>query len=299
LILVFGGSGQLGQELRRLAHESDTPLQALTHHDVDIADAEQVLAAIFARRPEVVVNAAAYTNVDLAESETAMATRTNETGAAVLASACATGHIPLIHISTDYVFDGTKSGAYVESDPINPVNFYGRSKARGEAAVRNALAQHVILRTSWLYGPLGKNFLRTMLRLARERDEIRVVADQHGCPTSTCALARAILAMSAKLGPAATWGTFHFAARGATTWHGFATEIVKLQAALTGRQPPVVAISSAEYVTPAARPRNSELDCSLYDRVFGASRHSWDEDLKEIVPALLTAADRVRAPHVN
>jgi dTDP-4-dehydrorhamnose reductase len=179
------------------------------------------------------------------------------------------------------------------------VNFYGNSKARGETAIRNTLARHVILRTSWLYGASGKNFLKTMLRLARERDEIRVVADQYGCPTSTRALARAILAIVEKFGPAPTWGTFHFAAQGATTWHGFATEIVKMQAASTGRQPRIVAIASEEYVTPAKRPRNSELDCSLYDRVFGSPRYSWNEDLEEIMPALLAAADGVRTPHVT
>jgi dTDP-4-dehydrorhamnose reductase len=138
-----------------------------------------------------------------------------------------------------------------------------------------------------------------MLRLARERDEIRVVADQYGCPTSTRALARAILAICAQLGPESAWGTYHFASRGVTTWHAFATEIIKMQAPLTGRQPHVVPIASEEYVTPARRPRNSELDCRLYDRVFGAPRHSWNEDLEEIVPALLTAADTARTPHVT
>ena len=160
-------------------------LAALTHAQADIGDQTAVAAALREYKPLLVVNAAAYTNVDRAETEKSAALEANAHGPAVLASACAGAEVPLLHISTDYVFDGTKARAYLESDPINPINAYGRSKADGEAAVRRAQPRHVILRTSWLYGELGKNFLKTMVRLAQEREELRVVADQRGSPTSS------------------------------------------------------------------------------------------------------------------
>jgi dTDP-4-dehydrorhamnose reductase len=193
VILVFGGGGQLGQELARIAPQREVALTALTHAQADVGDRAAVGAALDTYHPALVVNAAAYTNVDRAETETSAAFAANAQGPAVLASACVDAQVPLLHVSTDYVFDGRRARPYRESDPINPINAYGRSKAAGEAAVRKAHPRHVILRTSWLYSEFGNNFLKTIVRLAQEREELRVVADQRGSPTSTRDLANAIL----------------------------------------------------------------------------------------------------------
>jgi dTDP-4-dehydrorhamnose reductase len=192
VILVFGGNGQLGQELARLTARREIALTALTHAQTDIGDRTAVAAALTEHRPSLVVNAAAYTNVDRAETETSAALQANARGPAVLASGCAGAEVPLLHISTDYVFDGSKARAYRESDPINPVNAYRHSKAVGEAAVRRAQPRHVILRKSWLYSELWHNCLKTMVRL-------RMVAGQHGSPTSTRDLADAILRIAPRL----------------------------------------------------------------------------------------------------
>ena len=185
---------------------------ALSRAEADIADPAAVRAAISRHKPSLVVNAAAYTKVDAAESETEAARLGNEIGPAVLAAACAAAGVPLIHISTDYVFDGSKDGAYLEDDPIAPINAYGRTKAAGERAVRETRVRHVILRTSWVYGEFGQNFLKTMLKLAATRDELRVVSDQRGCPTSTADLAAAILAIAPRLAASDdVWGTYHYA----------------------------------------------------------------------------------------
>ncbi len=297
VILVFG-RGQLGAELDRAAASRHVALTALAHDEADIADAVAVERAIAHHRPYLVVNAAAYTKVDLAETETEAARRGNEIGPGVIARACAAAAVPLIHISTDYVFDGTKLGAYLESDPIAPLGAYGRSKAAGETAVRGVLQDHVMLRTSWVYGEFGHNFLKTMLRLAASRDELRVVADQRGCPTSTRDLADAILKIAPRLtAREAVWGTYHFAGTGATTWHGFASRIVAAQASLTGRRPPVIPITTAEFPTPARRPANSELDSSLFARTFGFRARPWEEEADAITRALV-AATAGTASHV-
>src|SRR5271166_1777027 len=235
VILVFGSGGQLGQELARMAAPREIALTAPTHAQTDVSNRSAVAAALTEYRPSLVVNAAAYTKVDRAETETCAALRANARGPAVLASACAGAEVPLVHISTDYVFDGTQARAYLESDPINPINAYGHSKAVGEAAVRRHQPRHVILRTSWLYGEFGQNFLKTIVRLAQEREELRVVADQRGSPTSTRDLADAILRIAPRLAvDEEIWGTYHFSGSGVTTWHGFASAIVAAQAPLTG-----------------------------------------------------------------
>lgn len=290
MILVFGGNGQLGQELSRKALEHDTPLTALPRSEVDIADAEQVNAAMLRHRPNIVVNAAAYTAVDQAEDEYDVALRANAHGPAILASACKSADIPLIHISTDYVFDGKKNGAYCESDAIAPIGAYGRTKAAGEDAVRSGTPKHLIIRTAWVYSEFGKNFLKTILRLARERDELRVVADQHGSPTSTAALASAILSIAPRLQNEDTaWGTYHFSGTGVTTWHGFAEWIVSVQARHTHHRPKVTPIATQDYPTKAMRPANSALDCSLFKRAFGITPEVWTIDSERVTNALLRA----------
>jgi dTDP-4-dehydrorhamnose reductase len=296
VILVFG-QGQLGQELARAAPTLGTPLRVLARADADIADRDAVASAMYRSRPSLVVNAAAYTKVDLAEKEIEAAERDNAIGPGVLARACAEAGMPLVHISTDYVFDGTKQGAYRESDPIAPLGVYGRTKAAGEAAVRDALPAHVILRTSWVYGEFGHNFLKTILRLAKERDELRVVADQFGCPTSTRDIVSAIFAIVSSPSREDKWGTYHFAGGGVTTWHAFATRIVAAQAPITGRKPRVTAITTAEYPTPARRPANSELDSGLFARTFGVRAQPWDEEA-DAIARIAASAQMKAAPHV-
>ncbi len=303
MILVFGGNGQLGRELARAAAQSEVALTALAHGDGDIADSAAVTAALARHKPLLVVNAAAYTAVDLAESNIAEARRGNEIGPAVLAAACAGVGVPLVHISTDYVFDGTKAGAYVESDPVGPLNVYGRTKVAGEVAVRQALRQHVILRTAWVYSEFGKNFLKTMLRLAATRDELRVVADQAGSPTSARTIAEAILRIAPRLyGGDDVCGTYHFTAAGVTTWHGFASRIIATAAPLTGRHPRVIAIATADYPTPAQRPANSRLDCRRFAQTFGFAAPPWTDEVDRTTRAIVAAeqanAGEARANHV-
>jgi len=298
VILTFGGNGQLGQELARASAAQGMPLVALSRAEADIVDAAAVRAAIVRHKPSVIVNAAAYTKVDLAETETEAARAGNERGPAILAAVCAKADIPLIHVSTDYVFDGTKAGAYVETDPVAPLGAYGRTKAAGEAAVRSAALRHVIIRTSWIYGEFGSNFLKTMLRLAATREELRVVADQRGCPTSSTDLARAVLGIAPRLAAREdVWGTYHFAGDGVTTWHALASRIVAAQAPLTGRSPSVTAITTAEFPTPARRPANSEFDSSKFAQVFGIRARPWGEEVDRTT-RILAGTQQGKSVHV-
>jgi dTDP-4-dehydrorhamnose reductase len=296
VILVFGGSGQLALELARLASARGIALTALTRAEVDVTDPTAVGAAFARHRPALAINAAAYTKVDLAETEVEQARRGNEIGPAVLADSCNWTDVPLVHISTNYVFDGTKSSAYAETDPIHPINVYGLTKAVGEESIRHRLRRHILLRTGWVYGEFGHNFLKTVVQLASTREELRVVSDQRGTPTSTRTLADAILRIAPRLLTGENiWGTYHFTATGMTTWHGFATRIVAAQAALTGRTPKVTAITSAEYPTPARRPANSVLDCSQFVRVFGFRADPWAEEADAVTRAFVSTQQGMAA----
>jgi dTDP-4-dehydrorhamnose reductase len=286
-ILLFGAAGQLGREFINLASARGINVVGATRADADIADPSAVKALIERRAPRLVVNAAAYTAVDKAEADIDAAQRGNVAGPRALAEAADAFGVPVVHVSTDYVFDGSKPDAYRESDPIAPLGVYGRTKAVGEQAVRDAAPRHVIVRTAWVFGAHGNNFLKTMLRLARERDELRVVGDQRGCPTATIDLAEAILAIDRAIAAGEKpWGTYHFAGQGATTWHGFASEIVDVQAPLTGKRPPVHAIPTSAYPTPAKRPANSELDSALFAKTFGYAAAPWRARTRETVEAL-------------
>lgn len=286
-LVVLGSGGQLGQELVARAPQFSVAIQGYTRSDVDVANQQHIGDALAAVGPDVVINAAAYTKVDKAECAQEEAFRTNAIGPGILARACAARDIPLIHISTDYVFDGCKRGPYQEDDPIDPLGVYGLSKAAGEAAIRRETDRYLMLRTSWVYGVYGANFLKTMLRLAREREQISVVSDQHGCPTSTVDLAEAILRLAPVLkGDKTVCGTYHFAGTGATSWDEFAREIIALQARFTGREPVVVPIPTSEYPTPARRPTNSELDCSRFAATFGFRAKVWQERTREAVVIL-------------
>jgi dTDP-4-dehydrorhamnose reductase len=247
--------------------------------------------AIDAVRPDLVVNAAAYTAVDKAETDgEAAAFAINRDGAGALAAASHAAGCPILHVSTDFVFDGTKAEPYVETDRANPVSVYGRSKLAGEMAVAAANPRHLILRTAWLHAPYGQNFLRTILRLARERPQLRVIADQHGNPTYAPHLADAMLAIAARLGDgkgeAPTWGIYHAAASGETTWAGFAAAIVAAGARLGVPQVPVIPITTPEYPLPAKRPANSRLDCAKLARTFGVRLPPWQQGVAECIAEL-------------
>jgi dTDP-4-dehydrorhamnose reductase len=287
-ILVFGAAGQLGQEVMALAGTRDIEAAGCNRAKADVRDFASVKAAILAVKPRLVLNAAAYTAVDRAETEPEAAYAANAVGAETIARAAALQQVPVIQISTDYVFDGTKTGAYVETDPIAPLGVYGTTKAAGEAMVRQANPRHFILRTAWVYGRFGANFLKTILHLSRTREELRIVADQYGCPTATEDLAEAVFAIdrALALGIGAP-GTYHFAGDGATTWHGFAGAIVDAQAQATGLRPKVSAIATADYKTPARRPANSELNSSLFANVFGYRARPWQTRAQETVEMLL------------
>ena len=286
-LLVFGAAGQVGQELLALAKLRALEAHGVTRAEADITDRAAVAAVIQTVRPTLVVNAAAYTAVDRAEDEPERAAAANVEGVGVLADAAATAGIPLLHLSTDYVFDGTKQGAYTEDDPIAPLGVYGRTKADGEAAV-TANPRHIVLRTAWVYGRYGHNFLKTMLRLAAERDRLRVVADQRGCPTATLDIAGAILAVHDVLDRGGSvGGLYHFAGSGETSWHGFAEAIVKAQSSITGRRPPVDAIRTADYPTPARRPANSTLNSDRFATDFEFRAQPWQVRVREVVDDFL------------
>ena len=278
-IAVFGANGQVGHALIRVAARRNIALGSFDRATADITDIGAVAAALDHARADAAINAAAYTAVDKAESEPDRAAAVNANGAAHLAEACAARDIPLIHISTDYVFDGTKTGAYVEDDRVAPLGVYGRTKAEGESAVREANPRAVIVRTAWVFGLEGANFVKTMLRLGSERDVLRVVDDQHGNPTFADDLAEALLTIAASPQP----GTFHLAGQGATTWCAFAREIFRLK----GKGPRVEAITTAEYPTPARRPANTVLDCAKAKRTFAVELPPWNDGLSRMLHAHL------------
>ncbi|UHD47690.1 dTDP-4-dehydrorhamnose reductase [Aureimonas altamirensis] len=280
-LLVTGRDGQVAQALLT-RQTDDLQIEALGRPTLDLTDPSSIHRAIAAFRPDVIVNAAAYTAVDKAESEEETAFAVNATGAGNVAAAAAAAGLPIIHISTDYVFPGDKATPYVETDPTGPQGAYGRSKLAGEAAVAAANPRHVILRTAWVYGPYGNNFLKTMLRLAETRDTLRVVADQHGTPTFAPDIAEGILAVAERLvsDAKAPAGVFHMVSAGETTWAGFAEEIFRQSAALGGAAATVEPIGTSEYPTPARRPANSRLDTNLFIRTFGYRLPKWQSGIE-------------------
>lgn len=290
-ILVTGGNGQVGWELTRTL----SALGEVVSCDRERADLSmpQTLKALVAGvAPDVLVNAAAYTAVDKAEEDTTSAALVNAQAVGVLAEAARNAGALFVHYSTDYVFDGAKSGPYVESDPVNPLSAYGRTKLDGERAVAAAGGDWLVFRTSWVYGPRGRNFLRTMLRLAAQREQLSVVSDQIGAPTSARAIAQwTAHAVRQSLAERASGtfasGLFHLTASGSTSWHGFATQIVDAarralgdDAILARRVEPIPA---SRYPTPARRPANSLLDNTAFERRFGLWRQPWDAAMQDVL----------------
>ena len=288
-ILVAGKSGQLARCLAEEAALRGVPLMSAGRPELDLADAESVERAVAAVAPRAIVNAAAYTAVDKAEAEPALAFAINEAGAARLAGAAARHGVPFVHVSTDYVFDGASERPYREDDTPAPLNVYGRSKLAGEIAVRNACPSSLVLRTSWLYSRFSGNFVTSMLRLSSTHDRVRVVDDQHGAPTATADLARAILDIVERLaaaeGKAGRGGVFHLTASGETSWHGFAKAIVDLMPAEGKKCTAVEPITTAEYPLPAKRPAFSVLSCEKLTRTFGLQLPAWEESLKQVLEA--------------
>jgi dTDP-4-dehydrorhamnose reductase len=273
----------VGNEAVAAASEAGWDVVGLSHAQLDVGDRAAVRAAVASARPDVVLNAAAYTRVDAAETEVEAARRANAEGPGWLAEACVARRVPLVHISTDYVFDGRASRPYRPDDPAHPLGVYGRTKWDGEQAVRERLDRHLIVRTSWVFASHGRNFLRTIVRLAREREVIPVVADQTGSPTLAADLARALLAAAAAAtAGAGAPGTYHFRNSGETTWHGFASAIV---GGLAAREDipcrSVVPVSTADYPAAAPRPAYSVLDTTSWTETFGAPPRPWQEALAE------------------
>jgi len=282
-VLLTGRAGQLGTALAE-ALEGTAEVVAHDRSTLDLADPAQVVARVREAAPDVVINAAAYTAVDRAEDDVATARTVNAVAPGLLARECKARDALLIHYSTDYVFDGAKREPYVEDDPVAPLNAYGRTKLEGERAIAASGCAHLVLRTSWVYGPTGANFLLTMLRAGAARDELRVVDDQHGAPTSTLQLARAtreLLALGrARL--AANPGIYHATAAGQTSWFGFAQAIF----AQREKRPRLVPIASAEWPTPAKRPAWSVLSSDRLAQAFGVRLGPWSEGLAEVMARL-------------
>ena len=288
--LVLGGSGQLGTQLRTLTLPQGVQLLAPTRTAVDLGDPAAIRRLIAAEPWSAVIDAAGYTNVDRAESEEHLAFAINAQAAACLAEETGKREIPLIYVSTDYIFDGGKGAPYMETDAAAPLNAYGRSKLAGERHVSAANPRHVILRTAWLFSPYGTNFVRTILRLAQERERRTVVADQLGCPTSARDLARACLDIAlfcAAKPDQDNYGVYHFAGAGAATRFEFANAILETAAGRLARLPELVPTPSAQYPSPAPRPADSRLDCTAIQRAFGLAARPWRRALAETVDCLL------------
>ena len=284
-IVLTGANGQVGWELTSALSGSAT-LIACDRSRLDLSSPEGIAETIDDLRPDVIINAAAYTTVDKAESEEALAMTINAKAPATLAQAARRRNALLIHYSTDYVFDGRKPTPYVETDETGPLNVYGRSKREGEVAIRDSGADYLIFRTSWVYSARGNNFLKTMLRLAAEREQLRVVSDQTGAPTAarllaTCTARALLQAVLERHEGSFRSGLYHLSASGQTSWHGFASAIIagarRRGLRLKCRQ--IDAITTTEYPLPAARPANSRLDCNRFSQRFGQSLPDWTQDM--------------------
>ena len=287
-LLVTGADGQVGRELLRRGPAAGFTVRGVNREQLDITSATTIRKVLAETEPELVINAAAYTKVDAAESEAELAFAVNRDGVRLLAEACRACALPLVHISTDYVFDGRSARPYREDDSAAPINVYGASKWAGEQALRETLDRHVIVRTSWVFSAHGANFVKTIVRLARERERLTVVADQHGMPTHAGDLAEVLLALARRaFSSDSVFGTYHYAGSPVTSWHGFATEIC----AQAGQIAPLAvkelaAVTSAEYPTAAARPPRSLLDCARL-QALGLAPRPWRDGLAEVLAVIM------------
>jgi len=294
-ILLTGVNGQVGHALQKklIQHE----VVSLNREQLDLSDADAIRRVVQSIRPDLIINPAAYTAVDKAETELQLAYAINAVAPQILAEEAANINAALIHFSTDYVYDGFKTSAYVETDIVNPLSTYGKSKLAGEVAIRSVGLPHLILRTSWVYGAYGKNFLKTILRLASERDSLRIVADQYGAPTSNESIADAVVSLLTAWNPENLnqTGVYHLTNQGKTSWHGFSTAIVdeynQLAAAknwpsLKTAVENITPITTADYPTPAARPTNSSLDNNQLKQIFNVELPTWQQGLQRVMQTI-------------
>jgi dTDP-4-dehydrorhamnose reductase len=275
-ILITGTTGQVGGEIHRLFPAALSPTRA----ELDLTDQASIRTYVRQTNPRWIVNPAAYTAVDKAESEPALAHAINADAPRILGEEARKIGATVLHFSTDYVFDGAKSTPYLEDDPTNPLGVYGASKLAGEQSLAATGAAHIILRTSWVYGATGKNFLRTILKLAAERRELKIVADQHGAPTAAVDLAT--LTAQIVAAPPVPSGLYHATSSGATTWHGFASEALRLANIRTT----LVPIPTSAYPTPARRPANSRLNCEKLRHTFNLQLPPWQQSLAKVMDQL-------------
>jgi dTDP-4-dehydrorhamnose reductase len=288
--LLLGGTGQIGGELRALGVAKDVQIVAPDRSALDLRDAQAMERIIAAEPWSAVINAAAYTDVDRAEREERAAFAVNAEAPSRLAVETGRRGIPFVHISTDYVFDGRKGAPYVEVDEAVPLNAYGRSKLAGERCVCRANPRHVILRTSWVYSPHRENFVKTIMRLATERDRLTVVADQYGCPTAARDIAKACLDIAMRCASEmdrTPYGIYHYAGAGEASWFELAQAIVEIATDRIGRSPKIVPIRAFEYPRPAMRPADTRLDCTAVVREFAVSIRHWQQALEDTISRLL------------
>lgn len=280
-ILLFGAQGQVGSEVMQLATHYNYSISGWSHQQLDITDDTQINAVLNDSQAEVVINAAAYTAVDKAEQEPQLAFKVNRDGPILLAKACHKAKIPLLHLSTDYVFNGDNHRPYLETDPVAPLNVYGQSKWEGEVGIRDYCSAHIILRTSSVFGAQGQNFVKTILRLAKEKEELQIVNDQINCPTPAAEIAVTLLEICRQLQPKNyPWGTFHYCSDEATSWFDFATTLVELAAPLVSlKLKKIIPVSSKDYKTLATRPLYSVLNCTKLITCFDLKLPSWRQAL--------------------
>lgn len=289
-ILITGAQGQVGSELVKTVDASNFDVLAATRNELDITQSKIVETYIQLHKPDIVINAAAYTAVDKAEKESVLAETINHHGTENLAISCAKHNIPLFHISTDYIFDGSKSEPYLEDDNSLPLGVYGESKWLGEQAIRQHIQNFIILRVAWVFGTTGNNFVKTMLRLGKEKDEINVVADQYGGPSPANDISQTLVSLAKRYqqDKKLPWGTYHYCGTPKTSWYEFATEIFKQanEMGLISKKIQVSPITTIQYPTPAKRPANSMLNCSKLKDTFGIDMPDWRESLKQILVKL-------------
>lgn len=294
-IFITGGGGQVAYDLKRIVMPAKADIQssstqyqvyAPNHADVSISDFNSLKSAITTFNPDIVINTAAYTQVDRAEQEKELALATNFQGAKNLADICEQLQVPLIHLSTDYVFDGNANKPYSESDSVSPINFYGETKWRAEDYIQQQCEKHIILRVSAVFGLHGTNFAKTILRLAKERDELRVVADQTSCPTSAASIAEIVMTLCEN----PKWGLFHYCGSPAVTWYDFAKSIIETASTYEKlRITNLHAITTAEYPTPAKRPKYSVLNCEKIQTIYNIQQPNWKTGLHDVIKQLYSS----------
>lgn len=289
-IITFGSKGQLGHELVKQGNRFGFEILPFDLPEIDITDSLQVEHLVSTTPATLVVNAAAYTNVDRAETEKTLALAVNRDGPENIAQSCEKKNIPLIHISTDYVFNGETKHPYTEADQVSPLGVYGHSKSEGEKKIRLQIKRHIIIRTSWLYGVYGHNFVKTMLELAEKNSILKVVSDQFGSPTSAADLAETVLAIGRQIQNSIKidWGTYHYCGLGTVTWHLFAEKIFQIAKQYTPLKIETVEpIKTDEYPTPAKRPMYSVLDCSRIEQKLGIHPKPWENSLHETIARMM------------